>query len=213
MKNNKLINNRLCLLFLLWIILFSSCTTLPKATVEMSILLEKQIIALENNHKMIINEYFEARKQYAREVIDNEWYPLFLENFFKMKDVKEVWEEAVSATDTKERMETLKDIVQVVQAEYNNMINSVIQPLEKDRIECLTVVQNEYQKAKLMNRTIAENISSVQEVQEIRNNLLPTELKNAEEIMHQYMQKAETILDNVQDAIKAYEKYEKNKDK
>lgn len=47
------------LTILLVFVLFSSCATLPKATVEMSVLLEKQLSTLENNHIAITNRYFE----------------------------------------------------------------------------------------------------------------------------------------------------------
>ncbi|MDR2084889.1 MAG: hypothetical protein LBP67_07835 [Bacteroidales bacterium] len=203
MKKN-LKNKYLGILFLLAMVLFVSCATLPKATVEMSILLEKQITALESNHIMIVNKYFEDKKQYAEEIIEKEWYPAFLDEFFKNEVVKEVWEEAVESNDAETRMEALKEIIQVIHEKRTEIMDSMIQPLEKTRIECISAIQSEYEKAKQMNRTITENISSVNEAQEMRNNLLPTEVKNVENIMFQYMEKADTILDKVQTTIEVH---------
>jgi prophage DNA circulation protein len=181
---------------------------LPKATVEMSVLLEKQIIALETNHISITNKYFEEKKINAKEIIDKVWYPLFLEEFFKNTTVQEVWEEVSVTSDNEKKMETLKEIVQVIQEKYNVMMDSTLLPLEVSRIECITAIQKEYQKAKQMSRTISENISSVNDVQELRNQFIPVDMGNIEDIMYQYMQKADGILDKVQNAINIYEKNE-----
>jgi hypothetical protein len=186
--------------------LLTSCATLPKAAVEMSVLLEKQIDILENNHISMINNYFEEKKLHAKTIIDKKWYPLFLEDFFKKDVVKEIWDEAIKSDDSEERIEAFKDVVQVVQEKYNETLNSMIEPLEKLRIECLTTVQEEYQKAKWMNRVISENISSVHKVQEARNRLMPQNMKNIEDMMYQYMQKADNVMNEVQTIINEYDK-------
>ncbi len=208
---NKILKQLNILILSVIALFFCSCATLPKATLEMSVLLEKQITALESNHIMIVNKYFEEKKQYAEEIIiEKEWYPAFLNEFFKNEVVKEVWEEAVETNDVETRMEVLKEIIQVIHEERIEMHDSMIQPLEKMRIECISAIQSEYEKAKQMNRTITENISSVSEVQEMRNNLLPTEIKNIENIMFQYMEKADAILDKVQATIDVHDE-SKNK--
>ena len=187
-------------------ILFTSCATLPKATIEMSVLLEKQISVLENNHVDIINLYFEEKKSNAKTTIEKEWYPLFLEEFFKNEIVKEIWDDAVKIDSTEKRMKALKEIVQVIHEKYIEILNSVIEPLEKTHIECLTVIQEEYQKAKQMNRAISENIASVHNLQEARNKLIPIDIKGVENIMYQYMQKADNIMNEVQKTINEYRK-------
>jgi len=208
MKKQNTKTKQLLILLFIGILFFSSCATLPKATVEMSVLLEKQIIALENNHTMIINKYFEEKKQYAKEIIDKEWYPVFLDEFFKNEVVKEVWDEAIASNDAENRMEALKEIIQVIHEKHAEMIDSILLPLEKARLECLAAIQNEYEKAKQMNRTITENISSVQEAQQMRNNLLPTEVTNVENVLFQYMEKADSILDKVQSTIDVHNESE-----
>lgn len=207
---NKKIKQLNILLVSLTALFFSSCATLPKATVEMSVLLERQITVLENNHYLIVNKYFEEKKQYAKEIIDKQWYPVFLDEFFKNEAVKEVWEEAIASSNAEARVDALKDIVQVVKEQHDAMTNSIIQPLEQARIECLTAIQNEYEKAKLMNQTITKNISSVNDVHEMRMRLLPAEIQNAENIIYQYMEKADSILDKIQNSIQVYDQ-NKNK--
>lgn len=47
---------------LLFVSLFVSCASLPRATVDLSMLLEKQISALEQSHIKLINKYFEEKQ-------------------------------------------------------------------------------------------------------------------------------------------------------
>jgi hypothetical protein len=176
-------------------ILLVACATLPKATVEMSVLLEKQIDVLEDNHIKMINLYFEEKKLQAKTVVDNELHPAWLESFFAKDAVKKVWNEAINEDNEEKRMNALKRIVQAVQEEYNELLNSKIEPLETLRIECLIVIQEEYQKARRMNRSITENIASVRDIQKARNELLPHSLKNVEDILYRYLQKVDTIID------------------
>ncbi|MHB1108398.1 MAG: hypothetical protein ACYCZ2_18735, partial [Lutibacter sp.] len=58
------------LIYLLLVVVLSSCASLPKATVEMSILLEQQITGLEKNHLKMVNLYFEERESLALEFLN-----------------------------------------------------------------------------------------------------------------------------------------------
>src|SRR5215470_14285551 len=128
--------------------LSASCASrLPKATIEMSILLERQIDALEKSHIGIINLYFAEKKLQAKTIVDNELYPAWSDDFFAKDIVKKAWNEAVEA-DSAKRMETFKGIVQIVQKEYNELLREATDPLEKLYVETLAVIREEYQKAR-----------------------------------------------------------------
>ena len=66
---------------------FTSCATLPKETVEMSVMLEQQISTLETTTISITDKYFEEQQKKAVDFLDNEWYPYFLNQFFKSDKV------------------------------------------------------------------------------------------------------------------------------
>ena len=83
---------------------FVSCASLPRATIDMSMLLDKQISALEQSHIKLIDKYFEQKQYYALSFLDEEWYPKYLENFFGNKDAEEIWDEIINNADKKERI-------------------------------------------------------------------------------------------------------------
>ncbi|MDR0307059.1 MAG: hypothetical protein LBI42_09525 [Chitinispirillales bacterium] len=185
---------------ILGLLFLASCaSTLPKETVKMSVLLEKQIDVLEKNHIDVINLYFVEKKLQTKTFVDNELYPAWLDDFFGKDVVKKGWNEAVEG-DSAKRMETFKGIVKIVQNEYNVLLQTAMAPLDKLHVESLEAIREEYQKARSMNRTIGENISSVHEVQEARNQLIPQKIKDAEDALHQYLQKADDIVDTMRNS-------------
>ena len=146
----------------------------------------------------MVNLYFEEKKLQARTLVDNEW-SVWLESFFAQDVVKKTWNEAINEENAEQKMNALKNIVQVVHGEYNELLRSTMEPLETLHIECVTVIQEEYQKAKRMNSAITNNIASVHDIQKAKSELLPQNLKNVEDILYQYLKKVDAIMDKWQE--------------
>jgi len=179
--------------------LLTSCApTLPKETVNLSVLLETQIDALEKAHISVINAYFEEKKMQAEAIVDNKMYPEWLDDFFAKDVVKKEWGKAV-AGDSAQRMESFKAIVEITQKEYNTILRAAVEPIEKQHTETLALINEEYRKARNMVRTIRENMSSVREVQEARERLTPQEIKDAESALYQHIQNADAIIEKMRD--------------
>jgi hypothetical protein len=178
----------------------TSCApTLPKETVNLSVLLEQQIDALEKTQISIIDAYFNEKKRQAREIVDNEAYPMWQDDFFAKDEIKKEWRKAIAKDTGAQSMESLSDILGFVHKEYNAILRLATEPLEKQHDETLALIREEYQKARNMIRTIRENISSVRDVQEARERLMPKEIKNAENIFNQYLQEADAIINKARD--------------
>jgi hypothetical protein len=178
--------------------LTSCAATLPKETVNLSVLLETQIDALEKAHISLINAYFEEKILQAKAIVYNKMYPEWLDDFFAKDVVKKEWSKAV-AGDSAQRMESFKAIVEITQKEYNKLLQSAVEPIGQQRTETLTLIHVEYQKARNMVRTIRENMSSVREVQEARERLTPQEIKDAESALYQHIQNADAIIEKMRD--------------
>jgi len=179
--------------------LLASCaSTLPKETVKLSVLLEKQIDVLEKSHIGVIDVYFKEKKQQAKAIVDDKMYPEWLNDFFAKDAVKKEWGNAAMG-DSAQKMETFKAIVEIAQKEYNTLLQAAVEPLEKQHTESLALIREEYQKARNMARIIRENVSSVRDVQEARERLTPQEIMDAENKLYQYLQKADAIVDTMRD--------------
>lgn len=195
---------------LLLVSLLVSCGSLPRATVDLSMLLEKQIFALEQSHIKLINKHFEEKQYHALSFLDNEWYPKYLENFFNDGDAEDIWNEIINNSDKKERMSDLQMVVSIIQTEYMAMRDSLLLSLETTRIELLSAVQEEYNTARTMNNAVLNNIASVNEIQEARKEYL-SKLVNVdlvENTIDIYLEKADKILSDAQKRLDKYNEAE-----
>lgn len=195
----------LCPIFVL-----NSCAILPKATVDLSVMLEQQLNALEVSHTQVITDFFTLKREQATYFVNNEWYPLFLNDFFKEDDVVEHWNKIIGATDNKKKINDVMELTNVIQQHYMQMIDSVITPLYKAEKKLLTEIQNDFQLAKTMNNAITMNIKSVNDLQEKRkeiwsqidkNNIVQTKLDQATE-------KADSILNLLKKGVDEYKNNE-----
>jgi len=183
----------------------SSCASLPKATVDMSVMLDRQIQVLEKNHIQIIDKYFEEQRYQALNLLDNEWYPNYLDRFFNDPEAEAIWNEIINNTNNKERISDLQEVVSIIQAEYMKMRDSLLLPLEENRREALAAVQEEYDVAQTMNNAILNNVASVNDIQEVRREYLSkiVDIGSIENKISTYLDRADKILDDAQRGIDA----------
>lgn len=195
---------------LLLVVVLSSCASLPKATVEMSVLLEQQITGLEKNHLKMVNLYFEERESLALEFLNNEWYPMFLDNFFKEEAVVELWEETVNSKNTLERTGNVKMLTVAIQENYMGMRDSLFIPIQRMREEMRIAIMDEYKKARTMNAAITNNIASVNDIQEKRKELLLNfiDYELLENKLNEGLAQLDNIIDRSQKVVDEYKKNE-----
>lgn len=198
------------LIYLLLVVVLSSCASLPKATVEMSILLEQQITGLEKNHLKMVNLYFEERESLALEFLNNEWYPMFLDNFFKEEAVVELWEETVNSKNMLERTGNVKMLTVAIQENYMGMRDSLFIPIQRMREEMRIAIMDEYKKARTMNAAITNNIASVNDIQEKRKELLLNfiDYELLENKLNEGLDQLDNIIDRSQKVVDEYKKNE-----
>jgi hypothetical protein len=202
------------LIYLFVVTILSSCASLPKATVEMSVLLEQQITGLEKNHLKIVSLYFDERENLALEFLNNEWYPMFLDNFLKEEAVVELWEDTFNSKNKIEQTENVKMLTVVIQENYMAMRDSLFVPIKKMKEEMGIAITEEYKKARAMNAAITNNIASVNDIQEKRKELLSNFIDNAslENKLNVGLAQLDYILNQSQKVVKEYNKKETKTD-
>lgn len=189
-----------------------SCASLPKEAVEMTLLLDKQLDALQQSHLDIVELYCSEREKRAISFLDNEWYSTYLNNLFEKDYVEDIWQQIVDSQDKQERMLMIKALTQVSQEEYNAQKVILMAPITESRTELRKIILSEYQKAKDMNLTVTNNIASVHDVQEIRKNYLSkaVDIDKIESQIEKSTNKIDSVFNKTQDLI---DKYKKNEDK
>ncbi len=194
------------------IILLSSCASLPKATVEMSMLLEKQINILEENHLDMVTLYFDEKEKLAIEFLENEWYPMFLDKFYEKETITAFHEETLKLTDPLKRKENIEMLTTVIQENYMAERDSLITPIQKAKKEMTALVREEYNKARVMNAAITNNIASVNDIQEKRKELL-SNIVDYESLENQLNERLAQLDDLLEQGQKTVDEYNKNEDK
>jgi len=195
---------------ILLIVCCSSCAVLPKATLEMSVLMDNQITALEQSHLHLVNLYFDRREKSALDFLNNEWYPFYLNNFLEQETVVTIWNQSLSDSKTVDRVTKMKLITQVTQEAYMQMRDSILEPLTSGRKSMIELIEDEYRKTRAMNSAITNNVASVNEIQEKRNELL-SKIVNRDELngkIDDALLKADSVLNKIQkglDILKAKE--------
>ena len=184
----------------LLIVCCTSCAVLPKATVEMSVLMDKQINALEENHLHLVNLYFDQREKSALNFLNKEWYPVYLNNFIQQETVATIWNQSLSDSKTEDRVAKMKLITQVTQEAYMQMRDSLLVPLSLSRKKMIELIGDEYRKTKAMNSAITNNVASVNEIQEKRKELI-SKVINTNELNFKIdgaLQKVDSVINRIQ---------------
>ena len=181
----------------------SSCASIPHATVEMSMMLGQQIKALEQGHVTMANALYKEKEQAAIQWLKKVWYPNYLNDLFSKSDTAEFWEE-VMGEELPERMESLKKLTDLIQKDYIEQQDLLLNPLRAEKEELLGIIREHYAVAHEMNDAITENISSANAVQEKRKQLLSrfVDTDRIDAQIDLYLQRADSILNTTQTTLK-----------
>lgn len=184
----------------------SACASIPRATVELSTLLGKQIDVLEQSHVATINAYYTEKERTIINFIDKTWYPQYLERLFAEPATIEYWNEVLSE-ELPQRIESLKEFTVMLQKDYSEEKEMLLTPLQDGKKELLAIVQEHYALAREMNNAITNNVNSAHALQERQKQLLSIVLDadGIEQQVDLYFQKADSILDKAQTALNTIE--------
>lgn len=153
-------------LYLAIAVMSTSCATIPRASVDMSLHLEQQLYALKQANESIINSVFETKEQEITTYLDDVWLPKYLEDLFEMPYIKGIWNEMVASNDANERLRVTLWLNKNIQNHYEEVKESLLLPIRQERQLVLQTINGEYDTAIRMNNTILRNIASANSIQE-----------------------------------------------
>lgn len=191
-----------CSFLMTMIIILSSCASIPKESAELSILLGRQIDALEQGHVATIRAYYKEKELAAIHHLDEVWYRRYLDDLFAQPGTIEFWNEVIKE-EPAQRIESLKELTDLVQTDYREQREQLLNPLKEQENELLATIQNHYDLARKMNQAITEHVRSAHEVQEKRKQLIAhfADTDKIEKMTDQYLQKADSLLHKVQTTL------------
>ncbi len=183
------------------------CATVPKATVEMSVLLEQQIESLKEGNRLLINSVFDAKEQNMIDYLDNALFPTYLTELFANEQIQLIWNEMVESNEVNDRIEVMTWLNTNIQEVYRVQKDSLLAPIATERDAILTAFDNEYSKALQMNSSITRNISSINELNEVYSELTSNVIDQTklDSLVNASIQYIDTKLDAIQSGVDIYE--------
>ena len=154
------------------ILILTGCVSIPPEAPELSAELGKRISAIEDSNITLLKRFFDQKRREVDKFIENEWVPVFAEQFFSKKIVSDAWDIIVSENDKKERLLFLVKTGPKLQAKINKKRLELIQPLDDLERRIETKIRSEFTQARAMNSSITSFLLSAAKVAENRNRYL-----------------------------------------
>lgn len=190
--------------------LLTSCATIPRASVEMSIQIEQQLYALKQANESVINAVFDAKEQNMTVYIDNTLFPEYLDGLFKNPSIQNVWDEMVANNNYEERLEVIVWLNKNIQKQYKETKDSLLLPIREERLRVLKSFNDEFNTTIQMNSTVTRNIASANTIQEAYEVLASKviDTNRLDSIITSSLQNIDNKLNSIKKGIDVYEKNE-----
>lgn len=160
--------------FILIVLIFSfiSCVSVPKEAPQLSQELGVQLQELEVSHMALVQSFFDGKRKEVRGFIDDEWAPLFAENFFNQPAIAEAWDEIVASDDKEARLEFITLIAPEMVFQKEKAYRKIIEPMEELENHLVRAIRDKYDYSFEINQTLTNYLSATSKTSEIRWNYL-----------------------------------------
>lgn len=165
-----------------------SCVSVPKEAPQLSHELGVQLQELESSHLALTQNFFDGKRKEVRAFIDDEWAPLFAENFFNQPAIAQAWNEIVASDDKEARLEFITLVAPEIVFQTEKAYQKIIEPMEELESHLVRAIRNKYDYSFEMNRTLTDYLSTASKTSEIRWNYLQKVGMNPQtmnEVFHQ----------------------------
>jgi hypothetical protein len=152
--------------------LLTACVTIPPEAPELSTELGKRISAIESSNITLLNRFFDQKRREVDKFIEDEWIPIFANEFFSNDVISEAWNTIVSENNKKQRLMFLVKTGPKLQTKINEKRLELVQPLDALERRIEKGIREEYSQVKSMNNSITSFLLSAAKVAENRNRYL-----------------------------------------
>ena len=190
-------------------VFLSGCASIPPEAPELSVELGNRISAIEDAHITLLNRFFDQKRSDVDEFIEEEWVPVFAEEFFSNPAIADAWDTVVRENDPAERLKLLVLLGPALQGKINSKRVELIKPLDDLERRIEKTIRAEYNQARAMNNSITSFLLSASEVAENRNRYLEMAGVSDEKIGNLIDQTDATVANLVSNAQGAQDKAKK----
>ncbi|MBU1701772.1 MAG: hypothetical protein KJ970_15385 [Candidatus Eisenbacteria bacterium] len=144
--------------------LFTSCATVPKESVELSMAVEQRITEMQKSHETFVKEYFRLSRERIGDFIEYRWGPVFVENFVHDANLLPLLNQSTASGES-DRIQILFEFVMAASEQIENQRKRMIVPLEKLERKTLEELRATYTELNSMQGSLTAFILSVHDIQ------------------------------------------------
>jgi hypothetical protein len=150
----------------------AGCATIPPEATELSARLGQRVSALEDAHLALLHSFFTDRRQRVDAFVQEQWVPVFAEEFFSHPRITDTWDTVVRENDPAQRLEFIVRLGPRLQQRINWKRAELVAPLDALERELAAHLRAEYDQARAINNTLTSFLASASEVTEARQRYL-----------------------------------------
>lgn len=166
------------------VLIFTSCATIPKETVELSKVIGNDLKILHNSHKSIVELYYKEIIDNVNTFVDDVYSPYIIHYVLKIELEKfENGEESIygiiktaGEKEGKEYTAAALDVMNEFLQDANHQVElkrkELIQPIVLERDSLLMVIDKSYQNTIHANSTLTGHLQSIQKVKKSQQEAL-----------------------------------------
>ncbi len=152
----------------------AGCASVPPEAPQLSAELGKRISAIEDANITLLHRFFDQKRGEVDRFIEQEWVPVFAEEFFNKPTISSTWNTIVREDDKKQRLIFLVKSGPKLQKVINTKRLELIQPLDDLERRIEKKVRDDYVQARALNNAITSFLLSASNVAENRKRYLET---------------------------------------
>ncbi|WP_430822774.1 hypothetical protein [Carboxylicivirga sp. N1Y90] len=165
-------------------ILFTACISIPKETVDLSQVLGKDLVALHQSHRNVVEMYYRQIKNDINEFVDEVYSPFVIHYVLKIELQKyqkgepslytsiENAGKSGGKAETDEALATMLEFQEAANAQITAKRNELLKPIIKQEKEVIGHINQSYENAIRANSTITNYLISVRKVKESQQDAL-----------------------------------------
>jgi methyl-accepting chemotaxis protein len=179
------------------------CVSIPPEAPQLSVEIGKRIAAIEDSNIVLLNKFFQQKRDEVDRFVQEEWVPEFAEQVFSDPKISRVWNQIVASGNTTDRLEFIVRTGPKLQKKINSKRTELIKPLDDLERAIERRLRDEYRLVMSMNSTVTSFLLSAAKVAESRNQLLEQAGINQEKVdglIDQTDQTVSRLLDSAEDA-------------
>jgi hypothetical protein len=160
---------------ILLIIVLEGCATIPQETIELSYMMEENIVSLKTSYILLVNTHFDLLEKITIDYLEEDWIPALIRDWVNdgrlidMASGKVIWSPERHDFIKPERNLEMQDLLtsttfwsMAAIEQIEEKRRALISPLEDQRKELLSIIEDGFDRLLRGNIAITAHLNSIQ---------------------------------------------------